>query len=86
MRDALLIHQAISETQPGKERAELLISRMVRLHWEPKHLERVKIEFEKRYRIPMEVSIRREIMDQAKYDDAKQWSEFCIELAKSSNR
>ncbi len=86
MRDALLLHQAISETQPGKERAELLISRLVRLHWEPKHLERVKVEFEKRYRIPVEVAIRREIMEQAKHEDAKGWSEFCIELARSSNR
>jgi hypothetical protein len=86
MRDALLLHQAISETAPGKERAELLISRLVRLHWEPKHLERVKLEFEKRYRIPVEVSIREEIVEVAKGDDAKQWGEFCIELAKSSSR
>jgi hypothetical protein len=86
MRDALLLHQAISETAPGKERAELLISRLVRLHWEPKHLERVKYEFEKRYRTPVEVSIRLEIMEMAKGDDAKQWGEFCIELAKSSSR
>ena len=86
MRDALLLHQAISETAPGKERAELLISRLVRLHWEPKHLERVKLEFEKRYRIPVEVSIREEIVGVAKGDDAKQWGEFCIELAKSSSR
>jgi hypothetical protein len=86
MRDALLLHQAISETAPGKERAELLISRLVRLHWEPKHLERVKLEYEKRYRIPVEVSIRQEIVEVAKGDDAKQWGEFCIELAKSSSR
>jgi hypothetical protein len=86
MRDALLLHQAISETAPGKERAELLISRLVRLHWEPKHLERVKLEFEKRYRIPVEVSIRQEIVEVAKGEDARQWGEFCIELAKSSSR
>ena len=86
MRDALLLHQAIFEAAPGKERAELLISRLVRLHWEPKHLERVKFEFEKRYRTPIEVAIRREIMEGAKHEDAKQWSEFCIELAKSSSK
>src|SRR5271154_5048318 len=63
MRDALLLHQAISETAPGKERAELLISRLVRLHWEPKHLERVKLEYEKRYRVPVEVAIKREVVD-----------------------
>jgi hypothetical protein len=86
MRDALLLHQAISETAPGKERAELLISRLVRLHWEPKHLERVKLEFEKRYRIAVEASIRQEIVEVAKSDDTKQWGEFCIELAKSCSR
>lgn len=86
MRDALLLHQAIAETSPGKERAELLISRLVRLHWEPKHLERVKMEYEKRYRVPVEVAIRKEIFENAKFEDAKQWSEFCIELARSSSR
>ena len=86
MRDCLLLHQAISETAPGKERAELLISRLVRLHWEPKHLERVKLEYEKRYRVPVEVAIRREVMDGKKDEEAKMWGEFCIELAKSSSK
>ena len=84
MRDALLLHQAISETAPGKERAELLISRLVRLHWEPKHLERVKLEYEKRYRFPVEVHVKREVVDIKKGEEAQAWGEFCIELAKSS--
>ena len=62
MRDALLLHQAIAETAPGKDRIELLISRVVRLHWEPKHMERVKTEYMKRYR----VDIRRDMEDQVK--------------------
>ena len=86
MRDALLLHQAISETAPGKERAELLISRLVRLHWEPKHLERVKLEYEKRYRVPVEVAIKKEVVDIVKGEEAKLWGEFCIELAKSGSR
>ena len=86
MRDALLLHQAVSETAPGKERAELLISRLVRLHWEPRHLERVKVEYEKRYRSNVEVAIRREVVEIVKGDDAKLWGEFCIALAKSSGR
>lgn len=86
MRDALLLNQAISETAPGKERAELLISRLVRMHWEPRHLEKVKIEYEKRYRGSVEVAIRKEVVEVAKGDDAKQWGEFCIELAKSCSR
>ncbi|KAI9819245.1 MAG: hypothetical protein M1827_007401 [Pycnora praestabilis] len=47
VRDALLLHQALSEQ--SKERADLLISRLVRLHWERAHMERVKVEYQKRY-------------------------------------
>ena len=84
MRDALLLHQAISETAPGKERAELLISRLVRLHWEPKHLEKVKAQYEGRYRMPVEVAIKREVMSQMKTEEGRTWAEFCVELVRSS--
>lgn len=84
MRDALLLHQAISETAPGKERAELLISRLVRLHWEPKHLEKVKAQYEARYQMPVEVAIRREVMAQMKTEEGRSWAEFCVELVRSS--
>ena len=47
VRDALLLHQALAET--SKDRTELLISRLVRYHWEPKHLERVKVEYKRKY-------------------------------------
>lgn len=47
VRDALLLHQALAET--SKDRTELLISRLVRFHWEPKHLERVKGEYKRKY-------------------------------------
>ncbi|KAL8703988.1 MAG: hypothetical protein Q9201_002858, partial [Fulgogasparrea decipioides] len=43
VRDALLLHQAITET--SRDRTELLVSRLVRFHWEPKHLEKVKQEY-----------------------------------------
>jgi hypothetical protein len=84
MRDALLLHQAISETAPGKERAELLISRLVRLHWEPKHLEKVKSQYEGRYQMPVEIAIRREVMAQMKTEEGRSWAEFCVELVRSS--
>jgi hypothetical protein len=80
MRDAQLLHQAITESGTGRDRAELLISRLVRLHWEPRHLERVKANYIGRYRIPVETAIEREIINGGKSD----WAEFCIELAKSS--
>ncbi|KAI4202796.1 MAG: hypothetical protein LQ350_002294 [Teloschistes chrysophthalmus] len=47
VRDALLLHQAITET--SKDRTELLVSRLVRFHWEPKHLEKVKLEYRRKY-------------------------------------
>ncbi|KAH0556286.1 hypothetical protein GP486_005789 [Trichoglossum hirsutum] len=48
VRDALLLHQAITESS-RQTRDELLISRLVRYHWDRQHLERVKAEFRSRY-------------------------------------
>lgn len=86
MRDALLLHQAIAETAPDKGRAELLISRVVRLHWEPKHLERVKIEYEARYGTSVARAIQKEVQAQMKTDEGKMWSQFCIDLVRSSEQ
>ena len=85
MRDALLVNQAIYETAPGKERAELLISRLVRLHWEPKMLEKVKEQFRARYKTSIESAIAREVVAHMKTEEGRQWSEFCIELVRSSS-
>lgn len=81
MRDALLLHQAIRESRSGKERSELLISRLVRLHWEPRHLETVKLEYRKRYNERVEESIAQEVITTS---GGSEWGEFCIELARSS--
>ena len=48
----MLLHQALAET--SKDRTELLISRLVRFHWEPKHLERVKVEYKRKYNVRIE--------------------------------
>jgi hypothetical protein len=84
MRDALLLHQAIAETAPGKERAELLISRLVRLHWEPKVLERVKRVYEERYGRSVEAAVRKEVLAPMKTEEGRMWAEFCVELVRSS--
>jgi hypothetical protein len=81
MRDALLLHQAIRETRSGRERVELLISRLVRLHWEPRHLEMVKQEYRRRYDERVEEAIAQEVMASS---GGSEWGEFCIELARSS--
>ncbi|KAA8645728.1 hypothetical protein EYZ11_001240 [Aspergillus tanneri] len=81
MRDALLLHQALRESRTGKERSELLISRLVRFHWEPRHLELVKGEFRRRYGERLEEAIAEEILPTS---GGSEWGEFCIELARSS--
>ncbi|PGH12664.1 hypothetical protein AJ79_04164 [Helicocarpus griseus UAMH5409] len=78
MRDALLLRQAITEGT-ARERAELLISRLVRMHWEPLHLERVKSEYKKRYGQSVEKAIEEKVMSGVQKD----WAEFCIGLARS---
>ncbi|KAL4892900.1 hypothetical protein BDV59DRAFT_193433 [Aspergillus ambiguus] len=83
MRDALLLHQALRESKSGKERSELLISRLVRFHWEPRHLEQVKLEFRRRYKQRLEEAIAEEILP---IPGGSEWGEFCIELAQSSKR
>lgn len=94
MRDAILLHQAIDEFAPhpgaaaGKEkapgRAELLISRVVRLHWEPKHLERVKREYETRYGENPARAMVRDVQGNMKTEEGKMWSGFAIDLVRSS--
>jgi len=82
MRDALLLHQALRESRSGRERSELLISRLVRLHWEPRHLEQVKIEYRRRYNERLEEAIAEEIMSSS---TGAEWGEFCIELVRNSS-
>ncbi|KAJ5335059.1 Annexin [Penicillium brevicompactum] len=81
MRDALLLHQALRESRSGRERSELLISRLVRLHWEPRHLALVKTEYRRRYRERLEEAIAEEILS---LNGGHEWGEFCIELARSA--
>ena len=82
MRDALLLHQAVAESGTGRDRAELLISRLVRLHWEPKHLERVRVEYRKRYGEKIEDVIEDEvILDSA---SGSEWGGFCVQLVRSA--
>ena len=51
----MLIHQALAET--SKDRTELLMSRLVRFHWEPKHLQLVKVEYRRKYGVRMELDV-----------------------------
>ncbi|CAD6446114.1 6dbff52a-dbf0-40ac-be83-2c0013d21af8 [Sclerotinia trifoliorum] len=54
VRDALLVHHALTLSTRDPLRTELLISRLVRYHWDRKHLEEVKREYRDRYGIEMQ--------------------------------
>ena len=73
VRDALLLHQALAET--SKDRADLLVSRLVRFHWEPKHLERVKVAYKQRYGSSLEKDVAHETKGE--------FSEFLRELCRA---
>ena len=72
VRDALLLHQALAET--SKDRTELLVSRLVRFHWEPRHLEKIKVEYKRKYGTKLEHDI-----DEGTKGE---FGEFCVELCK----
>ena len=72
VRDALLLHQALGET--SKDRTELLVSRLVRFHWEPQHFGKIKVEYKKKYGTRLE----HDIAEGTKGD----FGDFCQELVK----
>ena len=79
-RDALLLHHAIndiaSHNRDDDLRYELLISRLVRFHWDRTHLARVKREYFEKYGNTLEDDIE----DATKGD----FRDFMIELCEGS--
>ncbi|KAB8356619.1 hypothetical protein FH972_024197 [Carpinus fangiana] len=76
-RDCLLLHHAIDDITTRNKavefRYELLMSRLVRLHWDRLHLARVKDEYRSKYG----VSLERDIKDATKGD----FGEYCLRVA-----
>ncbi|KAG9231249.1 putative Annexin A1 [Amylocarpus encephaloides] len=58
VRDALLIHHALSASKSDNIRTELLISRLVRYHWDRPHMENVKREYRNRYGVDMQKAVK----------------------------
>jgi uncharacterized Fe-S radical SAM superfamily protein PflX len=56
----------------GHPKPELLISRLVRVHWEPSHLESVEKEFQARYVERPSVKVKEVLRDDS------EWCEFCV--------
>ena len=72
VRDALLLHQALEET--SKDRSDLLVSRLVRFHWEPNHMQRIKAAYKQKYGEHLESAI-----DEGTKGD---FGAFCVALCK----
>ncbi|XEV03834.1 hypothetical protein FSHL1_009121 [Fusarium sambucinum] len=72
VRDALLIHHATSASRKDGLRRELLISRLVRYHWDPHHMRAVKQAYRERY--------GRAVRDAVRDATSGEWGEFCGEL------
>jgi hypothetical protein len=81
VRDALLLHQALA-TETSRDRSELLISRLVRLHWDRPHLDRVKVEYRKRYGHRLEDDVE----DGTRGDCGAFCAELCRGVGKGGRR
>ncbi|CAM1502237.1 Fc.00g042210.m01.CDS01 [Cosmosporella sp. VM-42] len=72
VRDALLLHHAVSASRKDGLRRELLISRLVRFHWDPHHMQAVKRAFRERY--------KKDLQEAVKDATSGEWGLFCREL------
>ncbi|GKT62430.1 annexin ANXC4 [Colletotrichum tofieldiae] len=72
VRDALLVHHALTASRKDDLRRELLISRLVRFHWDRHHLEAIKRAYRERYGRDMQEAVRE--------GTNGEWGLFCREL------
>ncbi|KAL1839305.1 hypothetical protein VTJ49DRAFT_1668 [Mycothermus thermophilus] len=72
MRDAMLLHHALTASRSDELRRELLISRLVRVHWDARHMALVKRAFREQY--------GRELQDAVREATRGDWGEFCVAL------
>lgn len=72
MRDALLLHHALSASRKDELRRELLISRLVRYHWDRHHMAAVKLAFRERY--------EKDLLQAVREGTSGEWGEFCQAL------
>jgi len=65
-------------------RSELLISRVIRLHWDAKHQEKVKREYQARYGESVIRALMTDVQAGMRTDEGRSWVGFCIDLLRSS--
>ncbi|TVY87978.1 Annexin A1 isoform p37 [Lachnellula willkommii] len=56
-RDALLVHHALSLSESDSTRTDLLVSRLVRYHWDRPYMGAVKREYRNRYEVDMQKAV-----------------------------
>lgn len=72
VRDALLLHHALTASRKDGLRRELLTSRLVRFHWDRNYMEAVKRAYRERYRIDLQEAVRE--------GTTGEWGWFCYNL------
>ena len=72
VRDALLLHHALTTSRKDELRHELLTSRLVRLHWDAAHMSAVRKAYRERYGKELQLAVREAT--------SGQWGVFCVEL------
>ncbi|KAI0388780.1 Annexin [Xylariaceae sp. FL0594] len=72
VRDALLLHHALSASRKDGLRRELLVSRLVRFHWDRQHLAAIKKAYRERY--------GEDLADAVREGTSGQWGAFCEQL------
>ncbi|KAI1181308.1 Annexin [Nemania sp. FL0916] len=73
VRDALLLHHALTASKKDGLRRELLISRLVRFHWDRRHLAAIKKAYRERY--------HEDLSDAVREGTTGDWGLFCEQLA-----
>ncbi|KAH7316503.1 hypothetical protein B0I35DRAFT_479339 [Stachybotrys elegans] len=58
VRDALLLHHALTASRKDDLRRELLTSRLVRFHWDPVHMRDVKRAYRERYGVSLQEALQ----------------------------
>ncbi|KAI0426902.1 Annexin [Xylaria sp. FL1042] len=72
VRDALLLHHALTASRKDGLRRELLISRLVRFHWDRQHLAAIKKAYRERY--------HEDLADAVREGTSGEWGLFCEQL------
>jgi hypothetical protein len=68
----MLLHHALTASRRDELRRELLISRLVRYHWDAAHMALVKRSFREQY--------GRDLQDSVRDATSGEWGEFCAAL------